>query len=500
MKTHFTKDSVLEIFNVLKRKALAYEEKTNIKQSLKYIKAAGSWMYNFNVLYADAELDSLIKKISASLWSTIDLGDADENTIAVLDSFGWANRGLTQQYVRGLIKNGYKVIYILHALNLSASKSLLDEIKAYDNIETVVFENNPAADIPTTGKIIDILKERKPSKILVHLNVNDVVLLMAIANIKGADIYNINLTDHAFWLGAGLIEYNFEFRDYGEKVSLQKRGLDKSQIQRLPYFPIMPKKAKFEGFPDLPKDAIVVFTGGAEYKMLGGNDIFFKLMDTVLSIADNVYILVAGVHEKSVFSAKVAQMKHPDRVKIIGVRKDINEVFAHSDIYLGTYPYMGGLMSQYAAHNKLPILAYTEKVYHGAETVVCHKSERWFSNTTIDDFKAYAKQLICDEDFRHEEGQKNYDVIIKEEDFYEKLSMALNHQKYEMNWIKSKPNYDSFVKSYLENENNSLHSGLFLLLKSLRWEAVKLLGKEIFPASFLVLQKGKNKLLQKFRS
>ena len=48
----------------------------------------------------------------------------------------------------------------------------------------------------------------------------------------------------------------------------------------------------------------------------------------------------------------------------IGRRKRmaaIDAVFENCDIYLGTYPICGGLMSQYAAMHAKPILAYFEK-------------------------------------------------------------------------------------------------------------------------------------------
>ena len=501
MKTHITTDKVLDIFNNLKKSAISSFRKWDIAKALKFIKAAGMFMYNFNVTYSDRDLDMLLKDISRKQWGLVSIENLDEKVVVFLDSFGWANRGLTQQYVRGLLKNGYKVIYILHALNLSASKSLLDEFKSYDNIETIVIENNPNTDIQTTGKIIDILKEKKPSKILVHLNVNDVVLLMAIANITGADIYNINLTDHAFWLGAGLIDYNFEFRDYGEKVSLEKRGLKKSQLIRMPFYPIMPASSEFDEFPPLPDDAIIVFTGGSEYKMLGENDMFFKLMDSVLSIAINVYILVAGVPENSVFSSKVANMTHSSRVKLIGVRKDINEVFSHSDIYLSTFPFIGGLMSQFAAYNKLPILAYVgADNSNTVETVISNKVNRNISRYSLENFHSYAEDLIKESAFRKNEGQKNYEAIMKEEDFNKNLAKAMNRIDSEIDWYESSPDYEYMINFYLDNENKGLHSGLFILLKSLRWKSIKLLGKDILPASLLVLQKGKNKLIRKFKS
>lgn len=76
------------------------------------------------------------------------------------------------------------------------------------------------------------------------------------------------------------------------------------------------------------------------------------------------------------------------RVFLLGSRRDIHAVFRACDIYMGTYPIGGGLMSQYAAVNGKPILAYASEECPSAfvETVVCHKTRLKITHTDVESF------------------------------------------------------------------------------------------------------------------
>lgn len=47
-----------------------------------------------------------------------------------------------------------------------------------------------------------------------------------------------------------------------------------------------------------------------------------------------------------------------DRFYVLGFRNDIIELFRKVDVYIGTYPIGGGLMTQIAASNNLPVVQY----------------------------------------------------------------------------------------------------------------------------------------------
>ena len=105
---------------------------------------------------------------------------------------------------------------------------------------------------------------------------------MVFSALTSSSRFLINLTDHAFWLGTCCIDYCLEFRDYGYTISLQKRKINSEKLLYQPYYPI----ADSSEYLDLPFSLInnkIILTGGAFYKMYGEDDIFFNILQNLLS-------------------------------------------------------------------------------------------------------------------------------------------------------------------------------------------------------------------------
>lgn len=475
--THFSKNYVIRIYEKWVKKSYEAFDKGKYDISLYNIAICARWMYNFNIRYTDNRLEKLIKEIS-----NIKIGNSinylpNNNCCVFLDSIG-TTKCLNLQYLRALISLNREIVYILHN-DLSQCKSIIDELNQYPNSHIFLIKQEQLL-INQAQEINKIIYRFKPAQIFLHMIPQDVVSLLAIYNISGAKKYNIDLQDHTYWLGATFIDYNIQFRDYGEKISIQKRNLKPKQIIRLPYYPIKHLNNKFEGFTNIPSDAIIIFTGGAQYKMLGKNDIFFNLMDTILDCSPKAHILVATIGDNILFSQKVLKMKHRERVHCIGMRKDINEVFNHSDIYLVTYPLIGGLMTQYAAAYARPILAYAEKDDANlAEGVVNHKLGAVNTLYSLDSFKASAQKLLTDKKFREKEGLKNQHAIINEDDFSKYLEKILECDTTDIEWKHhTQPNYEEMIKFYLQNENSRIHAGLKSMITYLKFKVFFYFPKE----------------------
>lgn len=490
------KENITQIYNNLVTSATSNYSIGNYPNALKYIVASASWMYHFNVIYSDYEVEAMVKDISTKCLPKVIIESPKPNRVVLVDNFGYDNRGLTQQYLRGFMKLGYEILYILHNSNPNGNSDIVHELQEYDRASVRIFKTNNKNLIETAKEICLSVKEFSPKDILLHIAPWDVVSLMAVNAIYGSTIYNINLTDHAFWLGASFIDYNIEFRGYGEVLSLEKRGLNPSQLIRLPYYPIVPKQhATFLGFPQLPDGSVKVFCGGSEYKMLGKGGIFFKLMDAVLGLSENVHILVAGVDKVSTFKKFVDKMSYKERVHIIGVRKDINEVFSHSDIFLGSYPFPGGLMTQYAALNKLPILLYAEPgESNSVEAVVNHFSTPLKSHRSIDGLLDYAQRLISDAEYRRKEGLKCHDAMMNKDKFSIFLGKALMEHNTAMKWDMEMPDYDYMISYYLDVENTT-HTAIRLLFGHLRFKSIR-----IAPSAIpLMIKLGASRMVRKLQ-
>lgn len=484
-----TKQQVLSIYEKIVSTAKRKCELKRYEASLQYIRSSASWAYSFNFFYSDITVDNLLKEIADKTLSQVVIPSPADDKFVFIDSFAYDNRGLTQQYLRAMMRMNVSILYILTNHNFDKGKDIFRELNEYPTA-TIYTIKKGLKDIEKSQKIIETIKKFSPSKIFLHLTPWDVSALMAIHKISNVVKYNINLTDHAYWLGASFIDYNIEFRAYGKTISLEKRGLSQEQELCLPYYPILPKWSEFKGFPKIPNDSVIIFTGGAPYKMLGRNDIFFVIMDQLLEISTRVRIMIAGVEPSSaIFREKIGQMKNHQRVFLIGNRADINECFRHCDIFLGTYPTIGGLMTQYAAMNAKPILAYkeaTDNCISKVEDVInqCSNAVHTYTNLTI--FLQYAKRLIEDQQVRMSEGKNNAKAIITPKWFDEEFFNLICQSSYKRwDWDKVEIQYDAIEKRYFELQKDN-DQWKTILIRQLKLNTL-ILFPELLPHLFRVV-------------
>lgn len=450
----YTKQDIENIYGDIMKSAYKNFGAVKLEYALKDIETAAEWAYNFNHIYTDHEAEQLLKQIGDMAVDPIQIASPKNNHCVLIDSFLLDNRGLSQQYLRAMKANGMHILVVYTKAGGKPGTDTMAEIKAYNKAEIITFPTG-ISRIEEAKQIVKAILDFSPAHIFLHLTPWDTVALMACHAVKGSTIYQINLTDHAYWLGAEFIDFNLEFRPYGMTVSVEKRGLEQKQCHALPYYPITPIPTEFEGLPQMPENAIKVFTGGALYKMLGKDDIFFQMMERILVISPNVVMLVAGFNPDKQFDKKIARIKGGERVIQIGVRRDIDAVFDQCDIFLGTYPMSGGLMSQYAAKHGKPIISFHDKGdrMNAIEEVINYYQQEFQSFDDLDTMTAYARKLITDESYRRNQGKILQEGMMNEERFNQEFHKVIASRQSSVTWQKDDIDYDSFFERYLELEN-----------------------------------------------
>ena len=466
MSRDITRKDVVAIYDKILQNAERKIEYGDYDYSLKCIEAAASWAYKFNVFFSDVKAEILIKKIADKTIGKKQI-KTKENRFILLDTAGLDNRGLTQQYIRALEANKLDYLFVTLRSDISPLRDTIDEVHNSVYGQVMTFESSRLTYLEKAVCVREAIISFQARNILLHLMPWDVISLIAIYTIKGIQSYNINLTDHAFWLGSSFIDYNIDFRPYGKTISLQKRSIVKESILELPYYPIKPVSTSFSGLPSVPNDSVIIFTGGAPYKMDDKKNTFFNtIIDGILDISPKVVIFVAGYSSISdIFKLKISNMRNKERVYNIGIRKDIDEVYRHCDIYLQTYPLYGGLMAQYGVMHKLPVLAYVDKdKKSGCEEITNHFGQAAKCFVDFSCFIDYAKQLINDEKYRKAEGEKLYKVMMNENLFNEKFKEVVLYKRVLFNWSTSEIDYDAHSNMYLMQENTQGHKAIKYLI------------------------------------
>lgn len=459
------RNEVISLYKKIKYFAKKEYLRNDIDSSLKNISLAANVAYKLNFIYKDDELESLLYEIAKKVItkSPAESNQLNSNKYVFIDALGYPNKGLTQQYLRGLMSMNVEILYISEYVEPS-KRLIYDEIEQYTHGSLCLVPNSSYID--KIKFIYTQIVDYKPKVILSHLTPWDVVATTVLYALPEIKRYNINLTDHAFWLGAGCFDYLFEFRNFGATVSEDKREFKSQQILINPFYPII-DETPFLGFPKEVKDKVILFSGGDYYKIYGNNNKFLVMMKCILENNQDSILLFAGkgLNKKPVVDF-IINNDLTNRFIIIDERSDINQVFAHSDIYLGTYPLSGGLMTQFAAYNSKPVVAYAEPntTINNVEDLIFNSGaeEVQITYTNIDEYYNEVQKLIQDGLYREEKGRYLKQALRTVEGFNFKLRDLLQNGE-KSHYIHLKIEYENIFEHYL-SLNNKITPDLGILL------------------------------------
>ena len=422
-------------------------------------------MYNSNIIYKDDDLESMLKELSANLFSEYQKSNSFENNkrIVFYDYFVWDNRGLTEQYLNALINLDYEILFI-GCQKSEKSTEIYKKLERH-SIRTIFIKENEF--IKRTQEIEKEISDFSPSDILTHTSPWDVAGLVAIKHFEGiCKRYLINITDHAFWLGVSVFDYFIEFRNYGYNISSLYRGISKENLLLLPYYPIVNKDIPFQGFDFETKGKKLIFSGGSVYK-LQGSDKFLKIVKYILDTYEDTIFLFLGNGDFSIFKKFVESNNFQNRFFYENERKDIYEVFKHCYFYLNTYPLCGGLMTQYACvTGKLPLTLNDENEHSDNDV-----SELLFGENKIKVQFSSFEELINKIDLYIQnpseletDSKKINNAIITPEIFTNYLKEYLELHKNQISFVTYNIDIQQFMDQYISrfNESKKTYYTLFM--------------------------------------
>lgn len=412
---NLTKKHITTIFARLKRGAGLYYSLGWYNVCTQWVKAACWWAYYFNVCFSDDYLELLSKDLSHGI-KTLNKYSGKNNKVVFYDSFMLSNRGLTQQYLRALMTQRKQILFITDAQK-GASESI-EIAKELDNYKSaqIVYIPPELNGLCRSQFIYNIIVEYQPTALFMHLMPDAIEAICAFHALPKEIVrYQINLTDHTFWLGATALDYSFEFRPYGAKASAQYRNISVNKILLCPYYPIV-SNIPFQGFPFEPQENdIIVFSGGSLYKFSDEKHTFANMVKRILDENGYAKWIFAGfdLEQARIVFPEICVPQYAHRVYFIGNRKDIAEVTRHIDIFVNSYPMGGGLMMMYAALYSKPILL----LKGSGEDILNQLKTIDIASSSSDDLCVKAKELIENRKGQKELGGKIHSCVVTEDVF-----------------------------------------------------------------------------------
>lgn len=415
-----------ELISDFKEKIGYSISKGQYNEAMELIISCASILYGTNQYYIDDELEESIRTIAGSLFAgtfeSVKRSDLRQNTILFYDGVGLDFRGLAHIYVEALVQE-FNVHYVTYADREKAVPDILRIVQ--ENGGTVSFINKERP-IGIAKQLNEILHKSRAEKFIFYSYPYDVAAVALMYAYDGVlTRYQINLTDHAFWLGAKAIDKCIEFRDYGACISSEYRGIPRERIVKLPFYPKVVQQ-QFQGFPFPVKDGQkVVFSGGSLYKTFGEGNKYYKIVDYILDKHSDVIFWYAGSGDDS--ELKKCMMRHPGRVFHTPERTDLFQILQHVSFYLSTYPLCGGLMYQYAAAaGVMPLTLRRDDCNDG---FLLNQDTLGVIFDTMEELEQEIDRVLTDEPYRQARSVQMRSAVISPEQFSAELSQIMKTDK-----------------------------------------------------------------------
>lgn len=429
-------NDIKNAYRGIKARAIRAYKDGDYERSMQYVRHCATIAQQFNWIYADNELEELLKEMSPKIITLPTLYIPNENRVVLFDDF-CVSFILALQYLEALVEAGKDVMYL----------TLSQHDERFANITSTIKEKYPAVKIvsvtqqsiiKTSVDIYNEIMSFSPQKILFHMTANSLAFPSIYALPQSIDTYIINLADQTFWLGAKAIKYVLEFRQFGVSVSQQRRGILPHQQLLVPFYPIVDNNP-FQGFSKecTEEGKVLIFSGGDIYKVLDEKRMYWHLVKRLLdTFPEVVFLFATKMDDMGIDFLKsfIHENHYEGRFIYTKFRPDINEVMAHADIFMGTCPVCGSLMSQLAARNATPILQY---YYPGTpddetEQAICINEQFAISFQDEELFMQEAEKLIKDTTYRKQQGERLQNAMISIPQFNKLVADTLSSNKTKM--------------------------------------------------------------------
>lgn len=418
-----------------------------VSLALQAISANASLSYEYNQWYTDDEAEQLLTRIAAQLpASSLRCEDMQQRTVLFYDSFGLDTRGLALIYLQALVSLGYHVIYVTYENARGHQPQVQKELQGHDI--TFAYLSRRRDQMQLTKQIVAVFEQERPANAFFYCMPDDVQACVAFAHYAGiVTRYQINLTDHAFWLGKCAFDYCVEFRDYGARVSIDYRGIRPEQLVVLPYYPYADLTMPFAGFPFPRGDRKVVFSGGSLYKTMDEERSYYKMIDALLTREQEAVFLYAGAGDDS--GLRWLQERHDGRVVHIAERRDLLQLMEQVDLYINTYPMIGGLMTQYAARAGIPPLTLQHTEGETLDGLLFGYADLKLEFQTPEKLLDEAHHLLSDAAYAAAVSARIKQCVISPERFAENVRLLLTEHRTEFAYHYAPIDTTAFTQDYV---------------------------------------------------
>jgi len=423
------RNSVLRLYGKYKKLSGMYMGKGRLNEAFGCLYYACYLMYAYQIRICDDEIEALLGSLGEKALGCGKIRRESGNKgVMFYDSLARDRIALSRQYLEALIQIGEPFTYVICA-EKSDAQELISLVRG-SVAGTLEVIPGFLSYVEQMRTLRTLFEKYVPERVLLHMANGDVTGAAFWQMTAGTERFYINHGDEQFWVGKNALDYLLCYRGSGARIAIDDRGIAESRVLMQPYYPAVFDEC-FQGLDfDLPKDGVLLFSGGRYVKVYNENNEFAKMTVDILQRNPNAYFLFAGSGDSRGFEEQLRQGGVLDRCKMIPYRKDLMGLMRRIDVYLSTYPVNGGLMAQFAALARKPVVERAseesgriEELFPklSGETKICYE--------TPEQYHATVDRLIGDEEMRAKLGETLHDGLITENEFDRNLERILKDQK-----------------------------------------------------------------------
>lgn len=386
------------------------------------IEAMAQLYYEWNQFYTNDFLEDKVSQLAQLVVPKIEVNEHSNEikTILFYDGFGLDSRGLALIYLKALAQMDCRVIYLTNSRSMG-KQPLIQNIIVESSIIREYF-NATDSYRKKTETIKNICMKYNPGVAFLYTTPWDVSGISVFQQMVGVKRFQINLTDHTFWLGRNAFDYCIEFREYGKYISESYRGIASNKLKKLPYYSYVDENIPLKEVPfDMDKYKIIC-SGGALYKTLDDNKTFYKIIDTILKKYNDVLFLYIGNGDDT--QLQLLKQQYDERVQYLRERDDFFQIMKRSYLFINTYPVSGALMTQYAAMaGLLPVT-----LLHDDESqlILNNHKELGIEFNSVDELCEEIDRLLVDKEYIKCKKKLLINSVISEEQFNNEIKKLIN--------------------------------------------------------------------------
>lgn len=442
------KNNVIKIYSKFIECGVNSLNDNQINKCLSCCKAAAQYMYNYNAIYSDDNIENTILEACRRIIPHPQNYEHINEGPLLFYSYAPQNgRGLAHIYLDALVAMGMPFYWLTFKSYNTLYEN--DLIRCIENSNNGVFKeiDDTKSPVSLVEQIDAFINEIKPNKALLIPAPWDAEIIGYLGICKDIQTIYVNGTDHTFWLGKNIFDKILEFRNFGYSVTKNSRHIPVERIDRLPYYP-WPAKKKFKGLSFLNAGDKLISSGGSLYKIYGST-LFFEIVKRILDTYPKVKFVYIGNGNPDRLLSFIKNNGYNDRLFYLQEREDFEEIIKLSFFYLNTYPIIGGLMSQYAVANDTIPLGICESwdKCNDVDELFIENGNRFIFESKEKLFQEIDK-LFLDEQYYEERKASLKKILFTREMFIEGLKKVMQGIKTGYELKEEKIDLDRFTNQY----------------------------------------------------